>query len=192
MAAAGAVAVPLDDSLARTRTDQIAEIDQQGAGPAGNRRDDVTIGKIELRGLDVGLIERDCALVLLDDIDLILGLLLGDRVLLRQNLITREIDLCFRQHALVVGQLRLLDVKRRLIGTGVDEEELLTLFHVLAGRELDLYDRPVDLGLHRDVVDRLDRADGIYDLGHILALRQCGGDGDWRWRARRRPLGRWK
>src|SRR6202034_2029146 len=170
-------------SLARTRADEIAEIDQQGAGPSGNRCDDVTIGKIELRGLDVGLIERDCALVLLNDVDLILGLLLGDRVLLRQNLITREIDLRLRQYALVVRQLRLLDVKSCLIGTRVDEEQLLTLLHILTRRELNLDDRSIDLRLHRDVIDRLDRADSVDDLRHILTLRQCGGHGDRRWRA---------
>ncbi len=138
-----------------------------------------------MRRLDVGLVELDRALVLFDDIDLVFGLLLGDGILLRQQLIARQIDLRFRQHPLIVSQLRLLGIECCLVGPGIDQEQLLTLFDVLPGRKLDLNDRAVDLGLHGHAVDRLNGADVVHNVRDILTLCHSCRDRDRRWWFRR-------
>ena len=86
-----------------------------------------------------------------------------------------EIHLCFGEHALVVCELRLGLIERRLIGAGVNQEELLAFFDVVTRRELDLFNGPGDPWKHRDAVDRLNIADGIYDLGNIFARSDRGG-----------------
>ncbi len=68
----------------------------------------MAIGDIQRFGIDQALILLDRALVLLDDEDLILGLLFCDRVLLGELLIAREIHLRLRQQAFVVRELALV------------------------------------------------------------------------------------
>ena len=61
----------------------IAGIDQTQPDAAGDRRDDVAISDIQRLRVDQRLILFHRALVLLDDEDLVLGLLMRDRILLR-------------------------------------------------------------------------------------------------------------
>jgi hypothetical protein len=70
------------------------------------------VGKVELRGVHFGLIERDRALSLRDQITLIVRLLLGNRVTLDEVLIAAEIGLGLFEQRLIVRQLRLGLIER--------------------------------------------------------------------------------
>ena len=153
------------------RTDEIAEFDQQDAGATVDRRFYVAITEIDLRGIDVCLIQRHGSLVLVDHERLILRLLLGDRVFFRQGLVTHQVDLRLGEHRLIVGQLRFRLIERRNKGARIDQKQFLILLHLLAWLKFDLRDGPADLGLHGHLVDRLDSADRIDDVGDVLTDR---------------------
>ena len=70
--------------------------------------------------IDQALILLDRALVLLDDEDLILGLLFCDRVLLGESLIAREIHLRLREQTFVVRELAFVLLLQDLIGPRID------------------------------------------------------------------------
>jgi hypothetical protein len=73
---------------------------------------DRAVGQIELRGGDLGLVERHRALVLCDQEALIVRLLLRDRAALHQKLIAAKILLRLFQQRLVMRQLRLGLIER--------------------------------------------------------------------------------
>ena len=82
----------------------------------------MAIIEIELGGLDVGLVELHSALVLLDDEGLVLGLLVGDRILGQQFLVADEIRLRLLEKRLIVFELGLGLVERRLVRARIDQE----------------------------------------------------------------------
>ena len=107
------------DAGAVGRLHVIARIDQAQPDAAGHRRDDVAIDDVELLLIDLRLVELHRALVLLHDVDLILVLLAGDRILLGQFLVALEIDLRLREQALIVRELAfVLGLQRADRGAG--------------------------------------------------------------------------
>src|SRR5262249_37761874 len=83
----------------------IAGIDQTKPDTARDRRDNAAIGNVQRLRVDQALVLFYRADILLDDEDLILGLLPGDRVLLGERLVTFEIHLRLREQALIFGKL---------------------------------------------------------------------------------------
>ena len=154
----------------------IARIDQAQADPAGDRRDDVAIDDVELLLIDLRLIELHRALVLLHDVDLILVLLPGDRILLGQFLIAREVDLRLRQHALVARQLALVLGLQKLVGPRVDLRQEVALLDRLSFGEGDFRELTVDLGLHGDRRDRRDGAERVDDDADIAGADRGRAD----------------
>ena len=124
------------------------------------------MGKVKLRGVDFGLIERDRALGLRDQITLIVRLLLGNRVTLDEVLIAAEIGLGLFEQGLQridLGERARLGRRR---GLGVPRG---------CGRRR---------GLDRLGLDRLRRVGGL--------RRRCGlGLERVRRRGRRSDRGRW-
>ena len=83
-----------DDDAGRVgRLQVVAGVDEPQADAAADRRDDAAIGDVELGGVDLRLVGADRRLVLRDDELLILDLLAGDRILLFERLVAREIGL---------------------------------------------------------------------------------------------------
>ena len=70
--------------------------------------------------IDLRLIEFHRALVLLDDVDLILVLLARDRILLGEFLVADEVDLCLREYALIARQLAFELGLRKLVRPRID------------------------------------------------------------------------
>ena len=141
--------------------------------------------KIELCRLDIRLIEIDGSLVLLNDIGLILGLLLGDCILLREVLVAPKIHLRLSKQAFVMCQLCTGLAKRCLVRPRIDQEQFLSLLHIVPRRELDLDDRASDARLHGDRIDGLRGTDGVDNIGNVPARRDGGRD----WNCRRGDLG---
>ena len=124
--------------------------------------------------IDLRLIELHRALVLLDDVDLILVLLARDRILLGQFLVARHVDLRLRKQALIAGQLAFELGLLKLVGPRVDlREEIAFLDHLPFG-ESHFGELAVDLGLHGDGRDRRHGAERVDDDANI-ALADGGG-----------------
>ena len=155
--------------------DVISRIDQAQADAAGDRRDDVAVDDVELLLIDLRLIELHRAFVLLHDVDLILILLAGDRILLGQFLVARQVDLA----PAPAGPDRAragprIALAASSIGPRVDLREEIALLDHLAFGEGDLQQLTVDLGLHRDGGDRRHGAERVDDDADI-ALADGGG-----------------
>ena len=147
----------------------VARIDQDFPGQPGGGRVDVGVAEIELGGFDVGLIEFDRGFILLDYIGLVFPLLRRDRIFLLQCLISVKIGLGLGDQRLIVRELRLSLVERRLIRAGIDEKQRIALLHDLSLGEEGLHDLAADPGLHVDGLDRLNRAERLDDDGDVLA-----------------------
>ena len=126
------------------------------------------VGQVELRGLDIGLVELHRAFVLLDRERLVGRLLRGDRIFRHKLLISREIGLRFLENGLIVRELSLSLVERRLVGTRIDEKEGIAFFHRLALVKEGLHDLAVHPRLDGDCFDRRDRAERIDRDGDVL------------------------
>ena len=129
---------------------------------------------VELLLIDLRLIEFHHALVLLDDVDLILVLLARDRILLGQLLVARQVDLRLRQQALIAGQLAFELGLLELVGPRVDLRQEIAFLDDLPFGESHVDELAVDLGLHGDGCDRCHGAERVDDDADI-ALADGGG-----------------
>jgi hypothetical protein len=92
------------------------------------------VGKIELRRIDLGLIERHRAFVLRNQKVLIVGLLLGNRVALDEELIPSKVFLRLFVQRLVTRQLRLGLIEHNAVIAIVDARNHVTGDDVLVIR----------------------------------------------------------
>src|SRR6185437_7923809 len=88
-------------------------------------------------------------------------LLLGDRILLEQRLVAREIDLRIGELGLVAREHALLLGERGLVGTRVYLGEQVALLHHLSLVEVDARELAADLGTHGHHAARRDRAQPV-------------------------------
>src|SRR5208282_2358776 len=154
----------------------ISRIDQAEADTAGYRRNDVAVTNVELLLIDLRLIELHRALVLLHDVDLILVLLAGYRILFGQFLVAREIDLRLGEQALIARQLALVLGLQKLVGSRVDLRQKVVLLDHLPFGEADLHELTVDLRLHGDGRDRRHGSEGIHYDADIALADRCSAD----------------
>ncbi len=98
----------------------VSRIDEPEPHPAGNRRNDMGVGDVELGRLDHRLVGGDRRFVLGDQRDLVGDLLHGDRILLGELLKASEVALRLAEQRLVLGQLPLRLGQRGLIRTRID------------------------------------------------------------------------
>ena len=112
-------------------------------------------------------------------------ILLADELLLNQLGITLQVALGLARQGLVLFQVGFGLLQGRLIGPGIDDEEQVALFDVLALLKIDLDQLPGDPGLDAHGGVRLDVAD-VADL-HRHRLRLHLGH-HHRHRGRRRGL----
>jgi hypothetical protein len=143
----------------------------------GGRRGDPAIADIDLGGGDIALVGLDDALVLLDQLRLIVGLLPRDRVLRRQGLIALQIDLRLFQQGLVLPQGPLGLGEDGLVGCGIDLGEHGARPHVGALRR-DKFQLAGDLGVDGHRLPGLGRADGGDHHGYVLDRRLGRGHGN--------------
>ena len=133
-------------------------------------------GDVQRFGIDLALILLDRALVLLDDEDLILGLLLCDRVLLGKRLIAREIHLRLGQQTFVVRELAFVLLLQDLIGPRIDLRQEVALLDQLTFGESDVGELAVDLGLHGHRRERRHGAERVDDFADIAGCDGRGAD----------------
>ena len=81
------------------------------------------IDQVQLLSVDLGLIGFDRTLKLLDDKDLVLGLLPRDGILLDEGLIAGQVHLCLVEKPLIMDKLALV-AGPRAIETGADRSAL--------------------------------------------------------------------
>ncbi len=130
----------------------------------------MAIRKIELGGGDIGLVELHRSLVLPDDIDLVLLGLRRDRVLGFEPLIAGEVHLGLGQRCLIVRELPLRLIERRLIGARIDQKQRLPCLYLIPLSKIDRHDPAVDPRSYVDRVLRLDRTQRGHDGRHILSF----------------------
>ena len=123
----------------------VARVDQAHAHAAVARRDDVGVVELGLRGLDRGLVGRDRRLELIDLGLLLVDVLLGLEVLLRQRLEADEILFGAIRAGLVLRLLGLGLVERGLEQARIDLGQHVALLDALAFGEQHLLQLAVDL-----------------------------------------------
>ena len=162
-----------DDDAGRIgRLQIVAGVDEPQADAAADRRDDAAIGDVELGGVDLRLVGADRRLVLRDGERLILDLLAGDRILLFERLVTRKVGLGLVEQRRILGELRLRQRQRRLIGTRVDLGEEVALLDHLPFLEADLHQPAGDLGLDGDRGERRHGAERVDRDRHVADRRR--------------------
>ncbi len=122
---------------------------------------------------------------MLDEVDLILLRLAGDRVLLQERLIAAKVDLGLIEKALIVDELPLVLREQDLVRTGIDLRQKVALLDDLALLERDLRELSADLGDDVHGCEGRHRAEA-YDEDPYVALAD-GGDAH---RLRRRAAAR--
>ena len=140
------------------------------ARPRRIRRNEVCIAEIELGGLCIGLVEADRALVLVDDIDLILGLLTRDRVLLSQFLVTFEIYAILVEHGLIARELAAILIERCLIGARVNLGAHLSRAHLGIVITINILNDAGDVGADNNSQHRIDGPRGGRSTGDGAVL----------------------
>ena len=153
------------------RRDEVADVDLLQADPAVDRRDDVTVGQIELCGIDLALIGQHRADVLRDERFLRRELLLRDRILREQRLITIQVDAGIGEQRLVALQCALRLLERHLVGTWIDLNQGIARLDRLTLLEMNLHDLTTDLALHGDGGERGDGAEPDERDRHVA---RCG------------------
>lgn len=139
--------------------DHVAFVGQKVASAAGDGRLDIAIAEVKL-----GVAYRHYVGVHRGGQGLRRGLgllviLLADKLLEDQLGITLEIALGLAGQGLIPLQIGLGLPQRPLIGSGIDDEEQVALFDVLAFLEIDLDQLPGEAGLDVDGGIGLDIAD---------------------------------
>ena len=122
---------------------------------AVHRRNDIRVFEIELGAVDQRLVQLHRCVVLVNNIELVLGLLACDRVLLRELLITREVDPILVEYGLVAQELARILVERRLVGAGIDLRADLAGPHPRVVVAKELLDDAGDIAPDDDRQDRV-------------------------------------
>ncbi len=146
-----------DDAVRVAGRHVVALIDLAQPHPPGDRRDDVRVDQIHLRGLELAFIGFDGADVLVDQRALRIELLHGDRVLLDQPLVALQIQSGVRQQRLVAAQVALHLLHGRLIGARIDLRDEISLPYELPFGEGDFLQDAADLRPHGHGGQRRDR-----------------------------------
>ncbi len=136
----------------------------------------MAVGQVQLGAVHGTLVVRDRALVLLDQIDLILDLLARYAVLAIKRLVARVVRTRLGQQPHVVRQRALCLFQRHLIGARVDLGQEVAFLHHLALGEGDLLQLTVDLRFDGDRRQRGHRAETGQD--HIEITRRDGRGAD--------------
>ena len=113
---------------------------------------------------------------MLHDKDLIFGLLLGDRILLGEELVAREIHLRLGEQSLIVRQLALVLLFQNLIGSLIDLRDEIPFVDELAFGISDLGQLTVDLRLYGHRRQRRDGAERVDDFTDIPQRNGRGTD----------------
>ena len=113
---------------------------------------------------------------MLDDEDLILGLLFCDRVLLGKRLIAREIHLRLGKQTFVVRELAFVLLLQDLVRPRIDLRQEVALLDQLTFGEAHIGELAVDLGLHGHRRDRRHGAERVDDFADIAGCDSRGAD----------------
>ena len=160
-----------DDDAARIGgVHDVARVDEANARDAVDRRRDVRVRHVELRGVDLRFVREHRGGRRVDRGAIVVDLLLRDEPLPRELAVTHERDLrvALRRDVLraLRGRLLLLDLER----ARVDERERVALLHELPLAVEHLVEAPVDERLDGHGVERRHRAEALDDDGHVLLL----------------------
>ena len=136
----------------------VAGVHLPQADAPGDRCGDAAIDEVELGALDRRLIALDRGLDLLHRRHLGVELLLGDRILLAEDLVALEVDLGVFQGRLVASLLSLRLHQLHLEGARIELGEQIALVHQLPFAKVDAQQLPVDAALDRRGVERGDVA----------------------------------
>ena len=152
----------------------VTRIDEAESHPTADRRRDAAIIELEPSVVDLSLIDLDSAFILTHERLLGVELLLGDRILLIENVIAFEIDLgvlklCLIFRHLAFG-LRQLHLKRAWI----DFREKRSRRDDIAFAKQDSHELAIDPAFHGNHVERRHRPQsGQIDV-HFAGLGLCG------------------
>ncbi len=158
------------------RGDQISGIDQAKPNPAIDGRSNVAIGHLHLVILQGALIVLDGALILQDEFFLVFESLSRNGVALPGVLIALQIHLGFRQQILIALQSTLRLHHLRLIGSGVEIDQRVTLMNQLTFAIMHCRDDAGDLRGNRIGVDRGNGADRLQVHADAAQLGSSRGD----------------
>ncbi len=142
------------------------------------RRGNVAVNDLQLRGLDLRLIGADCSLKLIHQGLLRVDLLLRNAAGGNQRRITLQVQLGVAQLRLVTKQLRLHLIELSLEGTRVNLNEQFALLDVLPLSEVYVHDLPVDPALDVGGIECRHRTQACQVNGNVLALHRRDGDRD--------------
>ena len=161
-----------DNAVGVARRDIITQVDLAQSDATVDRREDPAIIQIHLGRLDRGAVGFDRALVLGDKRDLRIQRLVRHRILCRQPLIAREIDLRSFENRFVARKLTLGLGQRRFIRARIDLGNEVAFFDFLAFLEIDLDQIAADLAPDGDGGQRRDGSQRVeIDANIALADR---------------------
>ncbi len=178
-----------DDERGVVGLHDVAGVDAEAAGAAGERRADRAVAEIEIRALDGGAIgghrggERGGVRA---PGFVVFG---GDVLLLRQVGVAGGVGGGVVGQRLVACELRLGGVEGCPEGARVDREEQVAAADLLALDEVDLVEDAADLGANLDIAHRLEGADSLPLHGDV---GDRGDGGGHRQGGRRRRRGRFR
>lgn len=149
---------------------EVALVDGDVAGAAGERGADVAIVELEAGVGGVGLAGELLGLEGAGGIGDGLELFLGDESALVQGAVTVDLRLGGAELDLDALKVGLGGAQGVLKGAGIDLKEAVALFHVLAFDEVDLHERAGDLRADGGGATGLDGSDGLESEGQDLEL----------------------
>jgi hypothetical protein len=164
----------------------IAGLDEDGPCLAVNRRDDPGVIQVDARGLDSRFVGHHDTLVRVHFRGLGRKLLVGDGVLPRQRLVTRQVQAVICQGGGVARQLALGLAQCGLIRSRIDLEQHIAFMNDVAFAEIGRKQRAGNLRRHLHHGGGDHRTDGVGHHRNIAALRQR----DFHRRRRRALFGR--
>ncbi len=133
-------------------------IHQPQSHQAGDRRRDVAIDQIQLGVVDLRLVGFDGALILSHQRRLGVQLLLRNRVLLDQRLVSIQIEVRVLEQRLIVDELTFRLLQLHFIRPRIDLLQQIALMNDLPLFEQHLHQLPGDAGIHGDGVNGRHRA----------------------------------
>src|SRR5882672_983586 len=166
-----------DQAVGVARPDDVARIDEAQAQAAPDRRSDGGVDELQLRIVDLALVEFHRALVLAHQRLLGVDLLLGDRILRVQAAVALDVDARVREQRLVARHLALGLGELRLISPRIDGGEHVPRLHDLAFGEGDPDELAVDPASHRHRPERRYAAQSIQVDVDVAGLRRGRDDG---------------
>ncbi len=141
----------------------VSRIHQPQTHQAGDRRRDVAVNQIQLGAVDLRLVGLDGAFILSHQRLLGVELLLRNRVLLHQRLVSIQIEVRVLEQRLIVDQLSFGLLQLHFIRPRIDLHQQVALMNDLPLFELHFHELPVHPALHRDGVDGRYRAQAGYE-----------------------------